>query len=158
MLIHEHRIPGNYAPNIQISGNELKSPCPLLRHLPKWARNVNVNGKRVDAKKTLVGCFIGDHVKTSIGTQIYTGKKIGVASHVHAFITEDVPSFTVWAKSLDAKPVELYLESVIETEKRVFARRGVKQTKEDVDLLKKLFSLTSQERREARVVKKRLEL
>ena len=120
--------------------------------------NVNVNGKRVDTKKTLVGCFIGDHVKTSIGTQIYTGKKIGVASHVHGFITEDVPSFTVWAKSLGAGPVELYLESVIETEKRVFARRGVKQTKEDVDLLKKLFSLTSQERREARVVKKRLEL
>lgn len=120
--------------------------------------NVNVNGKRVDTKKTLVGCFIGDHVKTSIGTQIYTGKKIGVASHVHGFITEDVPSFAVWAKSLGAKPVELYLKSVIETQKRVFARRGVEQTKEDAELLKRLFMLTTQERKQAGVVKKRLKL
>lgn len=119
---------------------------------------VNVNGKSVDTEKTKVGCFIGDHAKTSIGTQIYTGKKIGVASHVHGFVTEDVPSFTVWAKSLDAKPVETYLESTIETQRRVFARRGVKQTKEDVELLRRLFSLTAQERRERGVVKKKFEL
>jgi len=120
--------------------------------------NVNVAGKRVETKKTKVGCFIGDHAKTSIGTQIYTGRKIGVASHVHGFITEDVPSFTVWAKSLGAKPVETYLKSAVETQKRVFARRGVKQTREDIELLKKLFIITAQERRKAGVIKKKFEL
>jgi UDP-N-acetylglucosamine diphosphorylase/glucosamine-1-phosphate N-acetyltransferase len=119
---------------------------------------VKVNGQKVDTKKTKIGCFIGDHAKTSIGTQIYTGKKIGVASHVHAFITEDVPAFTLWAKSIGTRPAEIYLESAIQTQKRVFARRGVKQTKEDIELLTKLFSMTARERREAGVAKRRFEL
>jgi len=54
--------------------------------------------------------------------------------------------------------VETYLKSIIETQRRVFARRGVKQTKEDVELLRRLFSLTAQERRERGVVKKKFEL
>jgi glucose-1-phosphate thymidylyltransferase len=119
---------------------------------------VMVKGKKVDTCLVKIGCFIGDYAKTSIGTQIYTGKKIGVASHVHGFVTEDVPSFTLWAKSLGAEPTELHLKSVIETQKRVFARRGIKQTSEDIELLKKLFRLTAQERRKARVVKGKFEL
>jgi len=119
---------------------------------------VTVKGKKVDTNLIKVGCFIGDYVKTSIGTQIYTGKKIGVASHVHGFVTEDVPSFTLWAKSLGAKPTELYLDSVIETQRRVFARRGIEQTKEDIELLKKLLKLTAEERKKAGVVKGRFEL
>jgi len=119
---------------------------------------VAVKGKKTDTRCIKVGCFIGDHAKTSIGTQIYTGRKIGVASHVHGFVTEDVPSFTLWAKSLGAKPTELHLKSAIETQKRVFARRGIKQTREDIELLKRLFRLTAEERRKARVVKRRFEL
>jgi UDP-N-acetylglucosamine diphosphorylase/glucosamine-1-phosphate N-acetyltransferase len=119
---------------------------------------VTIKGKEIDTHLVKIGCFIGDHAKTSIGTQIYTGKKIGVASHVHGFVTEDVPSFTLWAKSLGAKPTELYLKSVIETQNRVFARRGIKQTSEDIELLKKLFRLTAHERRKAGVVKGKFEL
>ena len=119
---------------------------------------VTTKGKKVNTGQIKIGCFIADHVKTSIGTQIYTGKKIGVASQVHGFIAEDVPSFTIWAKSLGVQPVELYLESVIETQKRVMSRRGVKQTIEDVDLLKKLFEITAKERYEAGVSKGKFEL
>jgi len=114
---------------------------------------VQTEKKRVDTNSMKVGCFIGDHVKTSIGTQIYTGKKIGVASQVHGFVTEDVPSFTIWAGSLGAKNVELSLESAIETQKRAFSRRGIKQTKEDVKLLENLFKTTARERKEAGVHK-----
>ena len=114
---------------------------------------VETRGKKVDTGTTKVGCFIGDHVKTSIGTQIYTGKKIGVGSQVHGFVTKDVPSFTIWSESLGSKPVELYLQSVIETHGRVLSRRGAKQTKEEIELLKKLFEMTAQERKEAGVVK-----
>jgi len=114
---------------------------------------VATGGKKVDTGQKKIGCFIGDHAKTSIGTQIYTGRKIGVASHVHGFITEDVPSFTLWAKSLGAKSVELELESAIRTHERVLSRRDMKQTKEDVELLKKLFEITAKERERAGVVK-----
>ena len=120
--------------------------------------HVKVAGKRINTQHAKVGCFIGDHAKTSIGTQVYTGRKIGVASHVHGFVTEDVPSFTIWAKHFGARPVELRLESAIETQKRVLARRGVKQTREDIELLKKIFRMTAVERRRAGVVKRRFEL
>jgi len=116
---------------------------------------VVAKGKKVDTGYTKVGCFVGDHAKASIGTQIYTGRKIGVASHVHGFITEDAPSFTIWAKGLGAKLVELELESAIKTQERVLSRRGVKQTKEDVELMRKLFKMTAGERKKAGVVKKK---
>ena len=119
---------------------------------------VTTRGKQVDTGRVKVGCFIGDHVKTSIGTQIYAGKKIGVASHVTGVVVDDVSSFTLWAKSLGQKPVELYLQSAIETQKRVFARRGIRQTKKDVELLRQLFTLTAQDRRKAGVVKSKFQL
>jgi UDP-N-acetylglucosamine diphosphorylase/glucosamine-1-phosphate N-acetyltransferase len=114
---------------------------------------ITAAGKKVDTCCAKVGCFVGDHVKTSIGTMISTGKKIGVASHVHGFVVEDVPSFTIWAKSLSAKPVELKLESAIKTQERAFSRRGVKQSREDVALLRKLFEMTAAERKKAGVSK-----
>jgi len=116
---------------------------------------VTVDKKRVDTKTAKVGCFIGDHAKTSIGTNIYTGIKIGVASQVHGFIAEDVPSFTIWAKGLGAKNVELSLQSAIKTQKRVFARRGIKQTSADIKLLEALFKITAKERKEANVGKEK---
>jgi len=119
---------------------------------------VEIGGKRINTQHAKVGCFIGDHAKTSIGTQIYTGRKIGVASHVHGFVTEDVPSFTIWAEHLGAKPTELRLESALETQKRVLARRGLKQTREDIELLKEVFRITAVERRRAGVVRGRFEL
>ena len=112
---------------------------------------VVAGGRKVDTGHPKVGCFIGDHVKASIGTEIYTGKTIGLASHVHGFVTDDVPSFTIWAKSLHAKPAELKLESAIKTQERAMSRRGVKQTKEDVALTKKLFEMTAPERKKAGV-------
>jgi UDP-N-acetylglucosamine diphosphorylase/glucosamine-1-phosphate N-acetyltransferase len=119
---------------------------------------VAAKGKNIDTGSTKVGCFIGDHTKTSIGTQIYTGKKIGVASQVHGFVTKDVPSFTIWAESLGPKPVELYLKSAIQTQKRALSRRNVEQTKEDIELLNKLFEITARERKDCGVVKKKLTL
>ena len=119
---------------------------------------ITTKGKNVDTGSTKVGCFIGDHAKTSIGAQIYTGKKIGVASQAHGFITKDVPSFTIWPETLGAKPVELYLKSAIETQKRAMKRRNVEQTKEDAELLKKLFELTANERKKAGVAKRKFAL
>ncbi len=116
---------------------------------------VNVKGKTVDSSRMKVGCFIGDYARTSIGTKVYAGKKIGIASQIHGCIAEDVPSFTIWAKSLGWDPVELYLASAIETQKRMMARRNVEQTREDAELLMKLFELTAKNRRAKGVEKGR---
>ncbi|RLF15388.1 MAG: hypothetical protein DRJ66_04490 [Thermoprotei archaeon] len=119
---------------------------------------VTVKGKLIDTGLLKVGCTIGDMVKTSIGVLIYTGKKIGISSHVHGVITEDVPSFTLWAKSLGAKPTELYLESAIEIQRRMMARRKKTLGPEEEELIRKLFELTASEREEKGVVKGRFKL
>jgi bifunctional UDP-N-acetylglucosamine pyrophosphorylase/glucosamine-1-phosphate N-acetyltransferase len=40
-----------------------------------------VNGKRVDTGKGFLGAFIGDHVRTGVGTIIYPGRKIWPGKH-----------------------------------------------------------------------------
>lgn len=114
---------------------------------------IEIEGEgKIDAG-TKVGCFIGDQVKTSIGTLIYTGKRIGIFSHIHGVATDDVPSFTIWAKSIGAQgdAVELLLDSAIEIHKRVLARRKIEATPEEVELIKTLFELTREERQKAGV-------
>ncbi len=113
---------------------------------------ITIEGEgKIDAG-TKVGCFIGDHVKTSIGTLIYTGKRIGIFSHIHGVATEDVPSFTIWAKSIGAQgdAVELLLESALEIHRRVLARRKMEATPEEAELVRTLFELTQKERAEVR--------
>lgn len=113
---------------------------------------ITIEGEgKIDAG-TKVGCFIGDHVKTSIGTLIYTGKRIGIFSHIHGVATEDVPSFTIWVKSIGAQgdAVELLLESALEIHRRVLARRKIEATPEEAELIRTLFELTQKERAEVR--------
>lgn len=114
---------------------------------------MEIKGKEVNTGKIKVGCFIGDHVKTSIGCQIYTGKLIGVSSHLHGIVFENVPSFTIYAKSLGIKPVELNFDSAIRTMTRMYARRGKKPSDVEVELMRKIFELTSEERSEFGVKK-----
>jgi len=102
-------------------------------------------------KRIKVGCYIADNAKTAIGTLIIAGKKIGIASHAYGFVTDNVPSFTIYAKAPDKRPVELELQSAIETQKRMMARREVKQNKDDVNLLNQLFTMTRIERRNMKV-------
>ena len=119
---------------------------------------VIVEGEKVDTGLTKIGSFIGDMAKTSIGTLIYTGKKIGLSSHVHGVIYEDVPSFTIYAKSFGTEPVEMYIEAAIETQRRMMSRRGKELTKAEEDLIRKLFEMTAKEREKAGVKKGRFML
>lgn len=118
---------------------------------------VTIRGERVEAGQ-FVGALIGDHAKTSIGAMILTGKKVGVSSQVIAYATEDVPSFTLWAKSLGAKPTEIFLDSAIETARRMMARRKVNMTENYENLLRKVYALTKQERKKAKVKKGKFKL
>ncbi|HDJ89527.1 MAG TPA: hypothetical protein ENG40_02405, partial [Thermoprotei archaeon] len=119
---------------------------------------VVLRGKKIDTGSIKVGSFIGDMTKTSIGVLIYTGKVIGVSAHLHGLIWENVPSFTIYAKSLGAEPVELYLDSVITTHRRVKGRRKKELPQCEIDLIRKIFELTEEERRQAGVKKGRFKL
>jgi len=119
---------------------------------------VTIRGRRIDTGILKVGCFIGDMVKTSIGVQIYTGKNIGVSSHLHGIVYEDVPSFTIYAKSLGVEPVELILESAIETQRRMMSRRGLTLTREEIEVIRKVYEMTMEDRKQAGVKKKRFKL
>ncbi|MCS7136184.1 MAG: putative sugar nucleotidyl transferase [Nitrososphaerota archaeon] len=119
---------------------------------------IDVGGQMHDTGSMFVGMFVGDHVKTAIGTQIFSGKKIGVSSHLYGIVPEDVPSFTAYAKTLGVKPTEIYLESAIETARRMMRRRNIQPSEVYENMLKKVFELTEQERRRADVVRDRFSI
>ncbi|MEA3493869.1 MAG: putative sugar nucleotidyl transferase [Candidatus Margulisiibacteriota bacterium] len=102
-----------------------------------------VNGKRVDTGEKFVGCFIGDHAKTGIGTLITTGATIGVAANVFGggVTPKATPSFSWGNKYIHN------IQRAVETAIAVMWRRGIKMTDADSDLLKQVFKLTAGERK-----------
>lgn len=119
---------------------------------------VETGGRTVRTGTNKVGVIIGDMAKTSIGTMIFSGKKIGVSSHVFGTIAEDVPSFTMYGKSFGSRSSEIFLDSAIETQKRMKERRGLVMSSSEADLMKYIFKVTAKERRKAHVTKRRFEL
>ena len=120
--------------------------------------SVSLKGKPFDTGSMKVGVFLGDMSKTSIGTTIASGRKIGVASHVFGWVGEDVASFTMYAKSLGAKSAEVLLESAVQTQRRMMSRRGKTMTAAEERLIRLLFKTTSRERIFQRVAKIRFRL
>ncbi|MEM2210560.1 MAG: putative sugar nucleotidyl transferase [Nitrososphaerales archaeon] len=114
---------------------------------------MRIGNNIINTNNQFIGCFIGDHAKIGINVSIMAGKKIGIFSHILGFLNEDVPPFTIWAKSLGKGAYELLLNSAIEIQKRVFERRGRIQTKMDIDLIEYLFHITSKERERFGVIK-----
>ena len=104
-----------------------------------------VRGRPVETGMRFLGCVIGDNSKSAINTSIFTGKTIGVASMLYGYVGQDVPSFCNYAKSF-GQITEIPLKVASRTQKRMFARRGVEQTDVDVELLRKVFELTREER------------
>jgi len=119
---------------------------------------VNIRGQRIDTGETNIGAFIADHVKTSIGAMIYPGGKIGVATQIHGIVSGDVPSFSIYAKSLGSKTIESIFESVAETQRRTYQRKRIEQTAADITLLKKVYELTKEERKSSGVVQGRFSI
>jgi UDP-N-acetylglucosamine diphosphorylase/glucosamine-1-phosphate N-acetyltransferase len=106
-----------------------------------------------DTGMNKVGSFFADMAKTSIGTLVYSDRRIGVSSHLHGLVAYDIPSFTIYGSSIGAKDVELELASAIETQKRMMSRRGKSMSKAYEQMVKDVFLLTAQERKKAGVRK-----
>lgn len=90
---------------------------------------VPINGRTVDSGAMFVGSFIGDHVKTGIGTALPTGCVAGYGSNVLAsgLAPKFIPSFT-WLAGGEAAGgrgvrAAYDLEKMIAVARRVVARR-----------------------------------
>ena len=107
---------------------------------------VMVNGTEVDSGQIKVGAFIGDHVKTGIGTLLNTGISIGFASNLFGggmLKSKSIPSF-FWGST--EKQEEYELSKSVETAKGVLKRRGMELTREEENIFKKIFKLTEKDR------------
>lgn len=102
---------------------------------------------KIDTGQNKVGSFVADMAKTSIGTLIYSGRRIGVSSHLHGLVAEDVPSFTIYGTSIGARNAELELKSAIETQKKMMSRRGLTMSKNYEQMIKDIFYMTAAERK-----------
>ncbi len=102
-------------------------------------------GRRVETGMQFLGCVIGDYSKSAINTSIFTGKTIGVSSMLYGCVGQNVPSFCNFAKTF-GQITQMTVEQAIITQKRMFVRRDVEQTEEDIALLKEVFELTRAER------------
>ncbi|MCP4463878.1 MAG: glucose-1-phosphate thymidylyltransferase [Planctomycetaceae bacterium] len=107
--------------------------------------NMQHRGEKINTGMQFVGCFMGDYAKTAINTSIFTGKTIGVCSMVYGVASKNVAAFTNDAQ-LWNRVTEVSLQVMIETQKRMFTRRGRIQRDCDQDLLKSMFELSRQER------------
>lgn len=103
--------------------------------------------ERVSSGMQFIGCVIGDYAKTAINTSIFTGKLIGSASMVYGFATTNVPSFVNYARTFD-EVGNLPPEVIVTTQKRMFARRNVKQRPCDIQLVHDMHRITAFERPE----------
>jgi len=109
---------------------------------------VYVKGGLMNTANLKVGCFVGDHSKTSIGTMINTGTVIGVASNllgVGHLLPKNVPSFVLFA---EGKFFKVGIKQQIETAHKVYGRRDAKMLPEEEALLKFLFDMTRCDRRD----------
>ena len=120
--------------------------------------SMKVDNEKKDTKANKLGSFFGDMSKTSIGTNIYCGLKIGISSHVYGNIFEDVPSYVIYGNGIGSENAEMNISSSIKFQKRMMSRRNVDMSPEYEKLMKTLFEMTIDERKNAKVAKKEFTL
>lgn len=111
--------------------------------------NIKMNSgkEKVDTGQSKIGSFFADMVKTSIGTLIYSGRRIGVSSHLHGLVAHDVPSFTIYGTSIGVRNVELELDSIIEIQKKMMRRRNQMMSKAYEQMINDVFATTAADRK-----------
>ena len=101
----------------------------------------------VDTGRIKVGCFLGDHVKTGIGTLLNTGTVIGAGSNVFggAMPPTAVPPFS-WGSGANLTTHKI--ERFLETTERVMSRRSLELDDSMKALFKRAWSVTATQRPE----------
>lgn len=106
---------------------------------------INLNGRIINSGMQLLGVIIGDHSKTSIGTQFNTGSVVGAFCNIfgNEFPSKYIPSFA-WGGG--DKFEEYDFLKAINVASIVMARRNIKLSKEENDIYKYIFNSTKPER------------
>ena len=96
---------------------------------------VTIGKKEVDSGIAKLGCFIGDHTKTAIGTLINTGAMIGAFANIFesGLSPKTISSFSWGYKK------RWPIEEVLKTAKAVMSRRNVVLSKNYENLIRYLY-------------------
>jgi UDP-N-acetylglucosamine diphosphorylase/glucosamine-1-phosphate N-acetyltransferase len=117
--------------------------------------SMRVDNEKKDTKTIKLGSFFGDMSKTSIGTNIYCGLKIGVSSHVYGNIFDDVPSYVIYGQGIGSENAEMNISSSIKFQKRMMSRRNMDMSLEYENMMRTLFEMTINERKKHKVHSKK---
>ena len=108
---------------------------------------VYVKGELTDTNQLKVGCFVGDHTKTSIGSFLNTGSVFGVMSNIMSsggVLPKFIPSFCWFANNKVLKGYGFRM--FIKTAEAAVSRRDKKLTENDIRLLEHTYKLVKPER------------
>ncbi len=108
---------------------------------------VYVKGRLVETNSPKVGSFIGDHVKTGIGSLLNTGTVVGVMSVLMPsgeVFPKNIPSFCLLFKNQIRGG--LGFEKLTQTARTVMSRRGMELTQDELEMLRHVYDITSEER------------
>jgi UDP-N-acetylglucosamine diphosphorylase/glucosamine-1-phosphate N-acetyltransferase len=111
---------------------------------------VPLQGDPIPTGQAKVGCFIGDHTRTGMGSMLNTGTAIGVMCNVlpaGILLPKHVPSFT--AVSYGRVAPGFPLEKMFETARTVVGRRGKTFSDAEEQLYRNLYDQTRLERERA---------
>ena len=97
----------------------------------------------IDTGQIKVGCFLGDHVKTGIGTTLNTGTVVGAGSNLfgNTMPSSKVPAFSWGSGDHLARH---RLPEFLATAKQVMARRKIELTPGVVKVLEKAWKRTAE--------------
>lgn len=104
---------------------------------------VTIAGQRVSTGRSKVGCYLGDHTKTGLGSLINTGTNIGVFCNVlpaGRFAPKHMPSFTTWWTG--ELRIGFPMPQLMTTAKKVMDRRGQHLSPTHVRLYEHLWDAT----------------
>ena len=109
------------------------------------AVRIRMPTEEVDTGMVKVGCFLGDHVKTGIGTSINTGTVVGVGSNLFGgrMPPAYVPPFS-WAES--EALAEYQFDRFLATTQAVMRRRDVELSRGMRRVLSRVFEQSRSER------------
>jgi UDP-N-acetylglucosamine diphosphorylase/glucosamine-1-phosphate N-acetyltransferase len=108
---------------------------------------MTINGQRVSTGLTKVGCFIGDHTKTGLGTLLNTGTNAGIFCNLlpGGLLPRYVPSFASWWNEVLTDRADV--AALLRTAAEVMRRRHADFTPAHAALYRTLFEQTAMERR-----------
>lgn len=117
--------------------------------------SMKIGDEKKDTGITKLGSFFGDMSKTSIGTNIYCGMRIGISTHLYGNIANDVPSYVIYGQGIGSENAEMDVSSAIKFQKRMMSRRNINMSAHYENMMKTIFDMTSKERKDYGVRPKR---